>query len=653
MTKTRRRLAWVGGAVLLLAGAALAFDSNWLKGPIERAVSGKTGRAFEIQGELDVVLRWPLRLRMTQVRFANPSWATEPETLRLEQAEISIALLPLLLHGRVVLPEVALVKPVVALERSADGLLNNWTFGRAEPGASEDQRGEPPVIGRLTVDQGLLLFHDPIQKTALSLEVTTVAQAADGLPGVEFRAHGRYRGQRVDAIGTGGSILSLADSTLSYPLQAKFRVGTTAGTVGGSVTGLAAFSAADLALDLHGETLSELFPLIGVALPPTPPYRIKGHLVHEGVHWRFHDFAGRVGDSDLGGDVDIAYQDQRVRLDATLESQVLDMNDLGGFIGAPPATGPGETVSAKQQQQAAAKKAAPTLLPDLPIKLDRLRAMDADVRFTGKSIRGNKRIDDLHTHLVLKDGVLRTQPLNFGIAGGNVVATLVLDGRAERARIDSDFEFKRIDLRKMFPGNRTVEKSTGLVGGRAVLKGQGNSLADFLADADGTLGLAMSGGQVSNLVLELAGLDAAEALRLLFRGDKPVQIRCAVADLGVEDGLVTAKSVIVDTTDTNLSIEGKVNLRTEELDLTLHPLPKDYSLAVFRSPIHLRGTFKDPAVRLDKGLALRGGIAVLLGAVAGPLSALVALIETGPGDDANCEHLIAAMEQHAGQQTSP
>lgn len=636
--------------MLLLALVALVFDANWLKGPIERAVSEKTGRAFEIQGELGIILRGHPRLRMGQVRFANPSWATEPEALRLEQAEISIALWPLL-HGRIVLPEVSLVKPVVALERSADGLLNNWTFGRAEPDAPEDQRGEPPVIGRLTVDQGLLLFHDPMQKTALGLEVATVAQAADGLPGVEFRAYGRYQGQRIDGNGSGGAILSLADGTLSYPLQARFRIGATAATVAGSVTGLAAFTAAELALDLRGETLSELFPLVGVALPPTPPYRIKGRLIHEGVHWRFHDFAGRVGDSDLSGDVDVAYQDQRVRLDATLESDVLDMNDLGGFIGAPPATGPGETVSAKQAQQAAAKKASPTLLPDLPIKLDRLRAMDADVRFTGKSIRGNKRIDDLHTHLVLDQGVLRTQPLNFGIAGGNVVATLVLDGRGERARIDGDFEFKRIDLRKMFPGNRTVEKSTGLVGGRAVLKGQGNSLADFLADADGTLGLAMSGGQVSNLVLELAGLDAAEALRLLFRGDKPVQIRCAVADLGVEDGLVTAKSVIVDTTDTNLSIEGQVNLRSEEMDLTLYPLPKDYSLAVFRSPLHLRGTFKDPSVRLDKGLALRGGIAVLLGAVAGPLSALVALIETGPGDDANCEHLIAAMEQHAGKKS--
>lgn len=643
MTTGRRVLRGLVILAVISLLFGLVFDSDWLKGPIERLVSAKTGRAFEIAGTLDIVPRWQPRLRMEHVRLANPDWAVEPDTLRLEAADITLSLIDLL-RGRLVLPEVVLTRPIVDLERNADGTRNNWTLARPEE-AEPEQEGRAPVIGRLIVDQGLLLFHEPARQTALALQVETVAATVAAPAGAHFKAFGQFRGQRLTASGTAGAILSLADTQTAFPLRGEFQVGATSGTVDGTVTGLAALAAADLRLDLRGETLSELFPLLGVALPPTPPYRIGGQLIRESHWWRFHDFAGQVGDSDLAGDVDIAFQGGRPRLNANLQSRVLDLDDLGGFIGANPDTGPGETASKRQEQRAAAKAASPRVLPDIPLKLDRLRAMDADVRLAGQSIRGKTPLDDVDTRLVLKDGVLTLRPLNFGVAGGTVVSTLALDGRGKSAGVDGTFEFRRIDLRKLFPGNQTIAKSTGLLGGRARLKGQGNSLAEVLGDADGTLGLAMSGGEVSNMVLELAGLDAAEALRLLFRGDKPVRMRCAVADVGVTDGLIQTRSVIVDTTDTHISIEGSINLASEELDLTLHPLPKDYSLIALRSPIHLRGTFKKPAVRLDRELLVRGGISAILGAVAGPVGALVALLEGGPGDDADCEQLIAAVQR--------
>lgn len=642
--RPRRRLLIGLG---LLAGlpvlAGLLFDSNWLKGPVERLVSARAGRPFHIHGKLDIVPRWRPRLVMEQVQLENPSWAVEPDTLRIERAEVSLSLPPLL-RGALVLPQVTLSKPIVALERSVDG-ANNWTLVPPDE-PREPGRGRAPEIGRLTVDEGLLLYHDPAQDTALSLQVQTTGRTP-GERGVEFRAGGQFRGQRVAAEGRGGPMLALADTTLPYPLDGSFRIGATRGKVAGSVTGLAAMAAADLQLELKGETLSDLYRAIGLALPATPPYQVRGRLIRDAGAWRFHDFTGRVGDSDLAGDLDVIDPRPRRRIEGSLESDLLDLDDLAGFIGARPQAGPGETASPRQQRAAEAAAASPRLLPDLPIHLERLRAMDADVRFAGKRIRGRTPVEDLQTHLVLRDGVMTLEPLDFGVAGGDVVATLALDGRAELAGVDGTFEFRRIDLRKLFPGNKTVAKSAGLVGGRARLQGAGNSLAQVLADADGSLGLAMSGGQVSNLVLELAGLDAGEALRLLFRGDKPVQLRCAVADVGVRDGRIETRSVIVDTSDTNLSVEGTINLASEELDLTLHPLPKDYSLLALRSPLHLRGTFKDPAVRPDDRLAVRGGVAAILGAVAGPVAALAALVETGPGDDADCENLVAAVQRRA------
>ena len=642
MRAPRRLLIGLGILVGVPVLAGLLFDSNWLKGPVERAVSERVGRDFRIGGDFDIVPRWPPRFAMERVTLVNPPWAAGHYTLQLERAEFSLALPPLL-RGNVVLPEVTLTGPVIDLERNADG-VDNWTLA-PDPEKSADDSSRAPVIGRLTVDRGVLMFRDAGPDTAVTVQVETTDEG--GQRGLRFRAAGKYGGKDIEAGGTGGPMLSLADTTLPYPFDVTFAVGATSGTAKGTITGLATLAAADLQLAVKGESASDLYALIGVAIPPTPPYQVSGRVIRETGWWRLHGMKGRVGDSDLSGDVDLAYVDGRAQLQARLESALLDLDDLGGFVGAAPQTGPGETASANQRQQKKAESADPRLLPDLPIKLDRLRAMDADVHFTGKAIRGRTPVDDLKTHLVLRDGVLTAQPLDFGIANGNVVSTLTLDGRGERAGVAANVEFRRLDLRQMFPGNSVIAKATGLVGGRAKLQGKGNSLAEVLADADGTLGLASSGGRISNLVIELAGLDVAEVLKLLFRGDKTVRVRCAIADVAVQDGVIDSRTVFIDTTDTNLKIEGQVSLATEELDLTLHPLPKDYSPLTLRSPLHLRGTFKDPTVRPDAELAVRGGLAAILAGVAPPLAALVGLIESGPGDDADCERLTAAVRRHA------
>jgi len=91
-----------------------------------------------------------------------------------------------------------------------------------------------------------------------------------------------------------------------------------------------------------------------------------------------------------------------------------------------------------------------------------------------------------------------------------------------------------------------------------------------------------------------------------------------------------------DTTDTLLLAEGDIHLGSERLDLLLKPRPKDMSPFSLRSPLRVRGTLMDPSIRPQGGpLLLRGAAAAALYAVAPP-AALLALIETGPGENADC-----------------
>lgn len=647
---TRQRMFALFVVIIGAVIGALLYDTNWLKRPIETIVAAKTGREFRIEGNFRLRPGWPTRVHVERVRFANPDWAVEKQMLQLESADFRIKLLRLL-FGQVIIPEAHTLQPIVDLELGTEA-RNNWTLGAK----NEEQGGAVPEIGLLTVDHGVLTFHDPARKTALRLKASTTSDANNGKQGLIFTLDGSLKNLVAQANGNGGPLLSIKDKTTAYPLQARFRIGPTQGSTRGTITGLTVLAAVDLQLDVGGESLAELFPLLGVTLPPSPPYHIKGRLLHDGEYWRMHDFAGRVGDSDLSGDVDLRYGEstQRAYLTANVTSRLLDLDDLGGIIGAPVQTGAGETASTKQKQEAAQASAKPRVLPDKPWKLDRLRAMDADITFTGKTIRRSMvPLENVKLHAKLEKGVLTADPLDFGVAGGNVVSKIIADARKKVLAVNGDFRFRRIQLPLLYPESELLRKSSGLIGGRAVLKGQGNTFADLVANSNGTFGLAMRGGQVSALLLEFVGLDAAEVLKFVFGGDKSVQIRCAVTSFDVQNGVMKTRSAVIDTTDTNIHMDGTVSLANEAIDLTVHPLPKDWSPFALRSPIHLGGSFKAPVVTLDKKAFVKGGIAAVLAAIAGPLAALIPLIETGPGEDADCKALVDAAKQHAKMQALP
>jgi len=143
-------------------------------------------------------------------------------------------------------------------------------------------------------------------------------------------------------------------------------------------------------------------------------------------------------------------------------------------------------------------------------------------------------------------------------------------------------------------------------------------------------------------LLEVVGIDGGEIIKYLLGGDRNATIRCAVADFKVTDGVMKTNVFVFDTTDTNITGEGVINLQNETLDLRLIPLPKDKSILSIRSPLNAKGSFKNPDFAPDKGaLAARGGAALLLGALVNPLVALIPLIETGPGKNSDCQELIA------------
>jgi uncharacterized protein involved in outer membrane biogenesis len=313
----------------------------------------------------------------------------------------------------------------------------------------------------------------------------------------------------------------------------------------------------------------------------------------------------------------------------------------------PPKTGSGETASPEQKAQAQAIAKGDRILPDKPLGMEKWPRMDADVKFRAEHVKRSNAlpIDGLNTHLKIVDSKLTLQPLQFDIAGGHIDSDIGLDGKAKPPKGHANFKVSKIDLGKLFPKISSQKAAAGELFGRAKLDVQGDSIASMAGSANGDLVLMVNGGYLSGLLIELAGLDAGQAVTMIGSNDRPKRLRCAIADLNVVKGVAHTDIFVVDTVDTLFNVKGSVDLGAETLDLKLSPEPKDVSILAARTPILIKGTLHHPSILPEPvPLAARGAAAVLMGLV-NPLLALVPLIETGPGKDSDCGALAARARQ--------
>lgn len=625
---TRTRAIVLGALAALVVALVVLFQWNWLRGPVERIVAWQTGRSFDIAGDLDVDLGRVTTIRADALRFGNADWSLSPTMASADRAEVDVRLWPLLV-GEVRLVAIRLTRPRLRLEFGPDG-GGNWIFGEREGESRFRYAG-------LWIDDGRLVFLDPRRRTHLDIALDSIGSSDASAAPVELEGKGRWAGNAFSVAGRVESPLALRQTDKPYRIDLRATAGPTRAHARGTLLDPFRLRDFDLRLRLAGQDLEDLFPLIGIATPSTPPYRLDGRFTRDGDTWRYDDFTGIVGDSDLGGSAAVTVGRERPLLKADLVSKRLDFDDLAGFVGAPPQTGGEEAATAEQRAEAAARAADARVLPDTPYDLTKLRAMDADVRWKAHRINAPRLpIEDMDAHLLLEAGLLRLEPLNFGVAEGDIRSTIRMDARSEVIRTKADVAVRGLDLGELFPSAQLTQSAIGRIGGNASLAGTGNSVAGILGTADGEVMLGMGRGQVSNLLMELAGLDVAEALKFLLTQDRTVAVRCAFGDFAVEGGVMRTRALAFDTSDTIILGKGEVSLKEETLDLELRPRPKDRSILALRSPLVVDGTFKDPSFRPDfKRLGLRGATALALGSIAPP-AALLATIEPGPGQDSAC-----------------
>ena len=655
---------WAGIVVLALLVALVLFlsffDWNWLRPALAHEITAKTGRPAAIDGDLKVhIWSWSPTVEVDGLRIENPPWADRKIMFAAKSITVRVSLLRLL-RGQIVLPLVQLQNPEINLERDKQGRAS-WELGTRE--GKPKPNGKPPkvpTIQQLVINDGQLHVVDEIRKLTFSGSLVAGERTDKPNPDAfKIRSSGTLNAKpfRLDA--DGGPLFDLEPSK---PYSFSARITASDINLETHVTVLKPFNLGDLAIHfvVSGDDLADVFYLTGLALPNTPKYRLEADVRVDGTLYKVTDLTGRLGDSDLEGDGSVQTAGKRPELTARLHSKVLDIVDLAPTLGhrapesntlaaheptpIPVAKAHGTTAKPKATE-GPSSASEQLLLPNADLQVNRVRGMNANVDYRAAAVKApHMPLKEVNFHLVLADGLLTIDPLDFDTFHGQFAGKVQIDARPDIPVSDIDMRIRGLQLSQFKSAAMKEAPLDGTLLARFKFHGAGSSVHKFAAASNGAMSAVIPEGEINQAMAELTGVNVLSGLGLLIsKPQQKIDLRCGIMDFEDKQGQLDTTTFYIDTSKVLITARGGIDLRDEDLNLVLQGHPKAVQLLHLNAPIDIGGTMLHPAFGVKpKKLLLQAGVATALGVLLTPAAAALAFIDPGLTKNKDC---ATVMEQ--------
>jgi uncharacterized protein involved in outer membrane biogenesis len=613
--------------IVLVVGAGtvlvLTFNPNEMKPRLIAAVKQATGRDLILNGPIGLKLSLQPTVEATNVALSNPPGFSGPTMATLQKLDLRLAVLPLL-HHRVQIDSLVLVKPDINLETNAKG-QSNWQFAPSTtapptptPAPSGSSVGSSPTeisVAEVTITDGTVTYRDDRTNTTTTLALRQLSskEASSGAS-TQIALAGAYNGTAFNLNGTIGPLSRLQDpaSKAPWPIDLTLTAATARLAVKGTAT--QPVQGRGYVLNLQGSVpdLSALSPLAGTSLPALKPVAFQGRLSDtDASHVALSDFKLTTPDGDITGDASVALG-KLPTVTAKLASSRIDTNGLMAAIGKPVQTGTGSAAPTP-----AAKPAATgPLFPATPLPFGLLRAANADITLTVQDLHsGRSDYHALNVHAVVRNGRLNVDPFSAVLPAGNLSGTLSADASRPSPPVALTLRAPGLDVAPLLAAAGLPGYATGKLEVVADLHGAGVSPHAIAAGLDGTLGLSMQGGTVDvELLNKLLGtvLARANLLGLLAHGGS-TDLRCFAARAVAKQGVATISPLLLDSGVLTMDGGGSVNLGSETLDLTLRPQGRVAGTGLV-VPLRVTGPMRSPNVAVNAAGAITSNAGTIAGA---------------------------------------
>jgi len=560
--------------LLAMAAALLLLPRVELAGFAASRASAALGREVTVES-LRITPGANFGVTLRGLRVPNIPGGTRPLMVELAALDAELALGPLL-RGEAMLHRMAIQGLSVLLERNAERQAN-WHFGPKRPAAEgPPDRSGLPEFRALHVTGSEVTF-----RTTSGQMLTTRIDAANlSAPGphspVEMLVAGSYNAVPVVLAGTLGSIATLRDARLPFPIDLRATARDTVLTLRGTGTDPLNFDGIEGDVTLDAPTPNAILAIAGAGEAPAVPLRLGARLEHRGGLWRLTALEGALDGHALSGALQEFTEGSGGQADALavdLDFTKLDFNRL--------------------LPREAGRRSDDT---DLPLAVaahpDPLMAVSlsvADLTFA------QLRATDVELHAAVQPGRIAVERLALRSFGARIQASGHLEEVERGVGITADVSMRSGDLetlRRAF-GLRPLPLS-GPIEARLAVTGQGRTLNAAARGAHVTAVVAMTGGNVAREVIEMASTD----IRALFRtarGDTRLSCLLGVLDMRAGRGEVAPLRLRAATGTISGLASFDINRRT--LDLVIGSQRATTDFFALDIPVRVSGAFAGPAIR--------------------------------------------------------
>lgn len=689
----------------LIAGLYTLFNINLndYKQDIESAVYDATGRRLQLEGNLEIAWSPTPSVLINQASFANAEWASAEHMATFEKFELGLALYPLL-NKQIQITKILLEQPVITLETDSEGMAN-WQFGEQEPEQTEEASATMPsiIVNDLGIKQAKITYIDGVSGETteflidtLELDISnlndpfdvlfeavydqmplslsgqvggldalinnqlTAVDLAANISGVELNLLGEVasphtgKGTAIQLqVATNDAVIAeLANTEVptfgDIELQGMITTDKESDLVTLDLQSLLEGltlavkgeieqpqQAKGIALDVELITDStSLSQLANAEIPPIGDLHLKGQLVGEAKEFSLTDLQLKAGESDLSGDINVSLVGDKPDVEAILHSNSINLAFLEAEEGDK-ATTEGEVEETKKER----------LFSDDPIVLTSLKQVDAKLSYTAGTISSaGLDMAEVKLDVDLVDGHLTVKPLTFAFAGSRLNSELDLNTGEEVAQLASKVQVNGFKLSKVAALSDTI--SGGNTDVYVQIKGDGSSVRELMAGLDGKAIVKVAESQIADGTLDILGADffaeLAGMLNPFSKEEKGTQLACAVVNFNINNGIATAKKgIAIQTGKLNIVGDGTVNLRNEEIDISIKPEPRTgigVNISQLASLVKVGGTLANPGAEVDAGAVLTTGVTGAAAVATGGISVVAkGLIDRTTADQNPCE----------------
>jgi uncharacterized protein involved in outer membrane biogenesis len=349
-----------------------------------------------------------------------------------------------------------------------------------------------------------------------------------------------------------------------------------------------------LALDMQGSRFDNLNALVHASLPPWGPWSASGKFHMTARGYEVSTLLLQVGISQLNGHGKLDTRATPPRLEIELAAPTIQIDDFRFGAWSPEKSPP----AAEQDNQAS--KPGAQALQLLSRKVLQRQNAYLSVRVE-QVLSGNDALGNGKLEARLENGHAEIGPVVVNTPGGSAMFRLnyepnetdvAFNLRAEAKHFDYGILARRIDKESEMRGifDMDIEVSA-----------RAKQLSELMRYGKGHIDFAVWPGNMKSGLLDVWAVNVLMALLPAVDSTHESKVNCAIGQFTLQDGKLSHKRILVDTSRMRAFGKGSADFTTEKLQFYIRPRSKTPQFLSFAIPVEVSGSFDDFSVGVRAG----------------------------------------------------